>query len=138
MMIGKCKVGCADPAIHGFWGVLAAQFCLGAQVAVIYSPTHEFKLEFNPDAQVLYYRQIHNTEDLTREQMSSVLVSQFALISFLKANPHYEVFAYGTRAGLPQELDPLTPILALGQKKQGMILNAAVIVGEFIGERRIR
>lgn len=90
------------------WGVLAAQFCLGAQVTVRISPTHEFKLEFNPDAQVLYYPQIHTTENLSRKDRAAVLVSQFALLSFLKANPHYDVFAEGSLDYGPAEFPKLS------------------------------
>ena len=65
------------------WGVLAAPLCLGAQITVRIAPAQEFKLEFDPDAQVLFYPQIHYAKGLSEQDKATVLVSQFALVSFL-------------------------------------------------------
>ena len=53
------------------WGVLAAPLCLGAQITVRIAPAQEFKLEFDPDAQVLFYPQTHYAKGLSEQDKAS-------------------------------------------------------------------
>ncbi|MDR3669788.1 MAG: ankyrin repeat domain-containing protein [Holophaga sp.] len=85
------------------WVILAAQVCLAGQVRVQLGPSSGFTLEFDAEAQVLFYPQIHTAPNISLHERATILVSQFALATFLKANPQYEVFSEGSYGLGPED-----------------------------------
>ena len=62
-----------------------------------------FFLEFDPDARVLFYPQVHYEEDATASDLAEVLDSQFALAAFISEHRQYAVFVEASY-DYPQEL----------------------------------
>jgi len=89
-----CGALCAAAAMPGLAGRVL--------VPLSAKPGDALILDFDADAQVLFFPQEHDSEDLDWASRLSVLVSQYALATFLKEHPHYEVFAEGALDYAPE------------------------------------
>ena len=79
-----------------FW-VMGIQACLAGQVQVKIASDRQITLGFDAEAKILFYPQVHDLPGLTGEGRTEVLRSQYCLATFLKENPHYDVFLEGER-----------------------------------------
>jgi hypothetical protein len=79
-----------------FWS-MGTQVCLAGQVQVKIAPDRQITLGFDSEAKILFYPQVHDMPGLTGEGRTEVVRSQYCLATFLKENPHYEVFLEGER-----------------------------------------
>ena len=77
---------------------------LAGQVVVTLAPGRQAKLEFDGEAQILFFPQIHAVPDMSRKDRREALLSQYCLATFLRQNPHYEVFVEGELEGGPEPL----------------------------------
>lgn len=88
----------------------AAAFpCQAGRATVRLDEASRLELQFDSDARVLVFPQLHWTDEpeLDERTTSCILISQFALATFLQANPDYELFVEASDDYLPEAYDKL-------------------------------
>jgi hypothetical protein len=92
-------------------GLCAAAACPGqaGRTMVRLDDASRLELTFDSDARVLVFPQLHWTDEpeLDERTASCILISQFALATFLQANPDYELFVEASDDYLPEAYDKL-------------------------------